>query len=138
MPLLEQVLKQNPETVKVVFKNMPLKNHQMAEPAALAALAAGEQNKFWEYHDLLFAESKINPDSLKKNAEKLGLDLERFERDMKSPAILAKLNKDTSEANTLGITGTPTVFVNGRLLNERSVEGIQRQIDEVLRDKKSQ
>lgn len=138
MPLLEQVLKQNPETVKVVFKNMPLKNHQMAEPAALAALAAGEQNKFWEYHDLLFAESKIKPDSLKKIAEKLGLDLDRFEKDMKSPTILAKLTKDASEANTLGITGTPTVFVNGRLINEKSVEGIQRQIDEVLQDKKSQ
>lgn len=132
------MLKQNPETVKVVFKNMPLKNHQMAEPAALAALAAGEQNKFWEYHDLLFAEPKINPDSLKKIAEKLGLDLDRFEKDMKSPAILAKLTKDTSEANNLGITGTPTVFVNGRLLNERSVEGMQRQIDEALQAKKSQ
>ena len=136
MPLLEQVLKQNSDTVKIVFKNMPLKNHQMAGPAALAALAAGEQNKFWEYHDLLFAEPKINPDSLKKIAAKLGLDLVRFETDMKSPAILAKLNKDTVEAEALGINSTPTVFVNGKQLKERNVEAMQRQIDEALQNKK--
>ena len=138
MPLLEQVLKQNSNTVKIVFKNLPLKNHQMAGPAALAALAAGEQNKFWEYHDLLFAEPKINPDSLKRIAAKLGLDLARFETDMKSPAILAKLNKDTVEAEALGINSTPTVFVNGKALKERNFEGMQRQIDEALQNKKLQ
>ena len=138
MPLLEQVLKQNPNTVKIVFKNLPLKNHRMAGPAALAALAASEQNKFWEYHDLLLAEPKIDPESLKKIAEKLGLDLDRFERDTKSPAIHAKLNKDTVEAATLGINSTPTVFVNGKALKERNVEGMQRQIDEALQYKKPQ
>lgn len=131
------MLKQNSDTVKIVFKNIPLKNHQMAGPAALAALAAGEQNKFWEYHDLLFAEPKINPDSLKKIAEKLGLDLASFDRDMKSPTIIAKLNKDITEAEALGINSTPTIFVNGKQLKERSVEGMQRKIDEVLQNKKS-
>lgn len=138
MPLLEQVLKQNPTTVKVVYKNFPLKNHNLAGPAAAAALAAQEQGKFWQYHDLLFAETKLGPDSFGKIAKKLGLDLDRFNKDRESPTLQAKLTKDVTEANILGITGTPAVFVNGRKLNERSVEELQRMIDKALQNEKKQ
>ena len=110
----------------------------MAGPAALAALAAGEQGKFWEYHDLLFAEPKINPDSFNKIATKLGLDLDRFSKDMKSPILQGKLNNDVVEANNLRITGTPAVFVNGRQVNQRTVEEMQRLIDETMQNKKTQ
>jgi protein-disulfide isomerase len=54
VPLLEQVLEQYPNQVKLVYKNFPLRNHKFAKPAASAALAAGEQGKFWEFHDKLF------------------------------------------------------------------------------------
>ena len=54
MPVLEQVLEKNPDKVKLVFKNFPLRNHKFAMPAATAALAAEKQGKFWEFHDLLF------------------------------------------------------------------------------------
>jgi len=138
LPLLEQVLKQNPTTVKVVFKNLPLNNHKMAQPAALAALAAKEQGKFWEYHDLLFAEAKINPDSITKIAKKLELDLDRFTKDMQSPILREKLTKDMTEANNLGITGTPAVFVNGRKVNQRTVEEMQRLIDESIQKQKKE
>lgn len=138
MPLLEQVLKQNPITVKVVFKNFPLQKHALAGPAAAAALAAQEQGKFWQYHDLLFAEAKLNPDSFVKIAKKLGLDLDRFNKDRESPMLQEKLTKDVTEANTLGITGTPAVFVNGRKLNERSVEELQRMIDKAIQNEKKQ
>lgn len=138
MPLLEQVLKQNPSTVKVVFKNFPLQKHALAGPAAVAALAAKEQGKFWQYHDLLFAEAKLNPDSFGKIAQKLGLDLDRFNKDRESPILQEKLTKDVAEANTLGITGTPAVFVNGKKLNERSVEELQRMIDKAIQNEKKQ
>jgi protein-disulfide isomerase len=138
MPLLEQVLKQNPTNVKVVFKNLPLKNHNLAGPAAAAALAAQEQGKFWQYHDLLFAEAKLDPDSFVKIAKKLRLDLDQFNKDRESPMLQEKLTKDVAEANTLGITGTPAVFVNGRKLNERSVEELQRMIDKAIQNEKKQ
>jgi len=115
-----------------------LQKHALAGPAAIAALAAQEQGKFWQYHDLLFAETKLTPDSFGKIAKKLGLDLDRFNKDRESPALQEKLSKDMAEANTLGINGTPAVFVNGRKLNERSVEELQRLIDETLKSKKGQ
>jgi len=73
VPLLEQVLKQNEGKVKIVFKNLPLKIHDLAQPAALAALAAGNQGKFWEYHDRLFAEKKIKNGSFERIASTFGV-----------------------------------------------------------------
>ncbi len=135
VPLLEQVLKENPKTVKIAFKNLPLKMHEMAGPAALAALAANEQGKFWEFHDRLFAENQITADSFAKIATELGLNQERFNADLKSPSLLQKLNKDMAEADRLGITGTPVVFVNGKKLNQRTLNELQRLINEELSKK---
>ena len=133
MPLLEQVLKQNPETVKIVFKNLPLRMHDMAKPAALAALAANKQGKFWEFHDKLFAEKKITQASLDRIATEVGLDIKQFKRDKSSKQLVNHMNSDMSEANTLGITGTPTIFINGRKAKERSLDGFQTLIDQELR-----
>jgi protein-disulfide isomerase len=133
VPLLEQVLEKNPDTVKVVFKNMPLQFHKMAQPAALAALAAHEQGKFWEYHDKLFAEKKLTKNTAKKIAEALSLDMAQFNADMKSPKIRAKLQKDMRDAKAAGVTGTPTVFINGRKLKQRSLKGFQTLIDDELK-----
>lgn len=133
MPLLEQVLKQNENTVKIIFKNLPLKMHDMAQPAALAALAANNQGKFWEYHDKLFAEKKITKESFNKIAEKLGLDTKQFRQDIASTTLKNNLRQDMTEAQRLGITGTPTIFVNGRKLKQRTITGFQTLIDEELK-----
>lgn len=132
IPVLDEVLAKNPQTVKLAFKNMPLKFHKMAEPAAKAALAAHEQGKFWPLHDRLFAESKLSDDAIKKIASAIGLDMARFEKDMASPSIQAKLQKDLIDAQSAGVTGTPTVFVNGRASKQRTVEGFQAIIDDEL------
>lgn len=135
LPLIEQVLKENPETVKIAFKNFPLQKHEMARPAALAALAANEQGKFWEFHDRLFAEKKITVDSFKAIATELGLNQQRFDEDMKSPLLFYKLNKDMEEAGRIGITGTPAVFVNGKKLKQPTIDELQRLITEELKKK---
>lgn len=133
MPLLEQVLEKNPETVKIVFKNMPLKFHKTAEPAALAALAAHEQGKFWEFHDKLFAAKKLNLAVIQSIATELNLDMERYKKDMNSSKIRAKLQKDLADAQKAGVTGTPTVFINGRTPKQRSLQGFQVLIDDELK-----
>lgn len=136
MPLLEQVLEHNPDTVKIVFKNMPLRFHKFAEPAALAALAAGEQGKFWEFHDELFLSSpKLDPKTITGIATKLGLDLNTFKEDMSSPMIRQKLAKDLQDAQQSGVTGTPTIFVNGIKLKSRTLPAMQKLIDEELAQK---
>ena len=136
MPLLEQVLENNPDTVKIVFKNMPLNFHKFAVPAALSALAAGEQGKFWEFHDELFAITpKLSPEDINGIATKLGLDIVRFKKDMESDSIKQKLAKDLKDAQNAGVTGTPTIFVNGIKVKNRSVPAIQKLIDEELAPK---
>ena len=127
------MLKQNTEKVKIAFKNLPLQMHDLAQPAALAALAADKQEKFWEYHDKLFAEKKIEQASFDRIAEELGLDLVKFRIDMKSEALANQLRNDMVEAQQLGITGTPAVFINGRKLKNRSMKGFQNLIDEEMK-----
>ena len=131
-PLLDQIYEKNKGKVKIIFKNMPLQFHQMAEPAALAALAAGEQGKFWEFHDNIFAAPQLNPAVMTKIAQDLGLDMTRFESDRTSPMLRQKLGKDMSDAQKAGVTGTPTIYINGRKLKQRSPEGFQAMIDEEL------
>lgn len=92
--------------------------HKDAPLAHMASMAAAEQGKFWEYHDKLFVStSKLKPDDLRQYARELGLDLGRFEDALKTAKFKSQIDADTSEAATLGVTGTPAFFVNGRFLN---------------------
>jgi protein-disulfide isomerase len=132
IPLLDEVLQKNQKNVKLSFKNLPLKFHKLAEPSAKAALAAQEQGKFWPFHDKLFAEQKLTEETIKKTAVDLKLDIPRFEKDMESPGVQSKLQKDILDAQSAGVTGTPTVFINGRTPRQRTLEGFQAIIDDEL------
>ena len=135
MPILEQVLEKNPDQVKLVFKNFPLRNHKFAMPAAIAALAAEEQGKFWEFHDLLYKDyNRLNEQKVKEIAQQLNLDMEKFEKDRKDPQIKALINRDLAEGNRAGVRGTPTIFINGRLLRNRSPVGFQELIEKALKN----
>ncbi len=112
---------------------MPLKFHKAAEPAARAALAAHEQGKFWEFHDKLFAAKKLNTNVIQGIAVELELDIPRFKKDMNSAKIRGKLQRDLADAKKAGVTGTPTVFINGRVPKQRSLQGFQILINEELK-----
>ena len=101
------MFEKNPETVKIAYKHLPLRSHNMARPAALASMAANEQGKFWEYHDKLFGEQKIVPASFDRIATELELDLEKFKSDMNSRQLQQIVAQDTADAGQLG--GVPTV-----------------------------
>ncbi len=126
------MLEKNPGTVKIVLKNLPLAMHQFADPAARAALAAGEQGKFWEFHDALFATPAITNETIDGIAIKLGLKMDQFKSDMASPKIRQKLDQDIMDAQKAGVTGTPSLFVNGHPARERTVEYFQQKIDAAL------
>ncbi len=133
MPLLEQVLEKYPQDVKVVFKNFPLQNHKFAMKAAVAALAAESQGKFWEFHDLLFENyNRLNDEKIQEIAQTVGLNQEEYEKMKKDPAIQKKVRRDLSDGRRAGVRGTPTVFINGRRLRDRSLKGFQAAIDKQL------
>ncbi len=138
MPLFEQVLDKYPDSLKIVFKHYPLAFHKQALPAARASMAAAEQGKFWEYHDELF----INQDSLSSEkyleiAKNMGLDLKKFSLDMMRPSLRQKIEQDISDAQKAGVTGTPTIFVNGRRLKTRDFATMSTLIDDELADGKN-
>lgn len=131
-PLLEEIHRKNPKNVRIVFKNLPLKFHRLAEPAALAGLAAHLQGKFWPMHDQLFGGGKLEPRLIEEAARKVGLDMERFHRDLNDQEVRQRLARDLYDAQEAGVNSTPTILVNGRVVRNRSVEVIQRMIDEEL------
>lgn len=132
-PLTARIMQNYPEQVKVVFKHFPLSFHEHARPAALAAMAAQNQGKFWEFHDRLFAAQKeINPERIRAIARELNLDLARFDRDVASRELARRLEKDIQDAQQAGVRGTPTLFVNGMLLKQRNYETLQREVDKAL------
>ncbi len=132
-PLFEQILENNPETVKIAYKNFPIRGHNNAKPAAQAALAAHEQGKFWEYHDELYANMhQLSAKKYLEIAENLGLDLEKFKKDQASPAVIKHLQMDLQDAQQAGVRGTPTIFINGRKLKQRNLVSVQKLIDEEL------
>jgi protein-disulfide isomerase len=101
--------------ITVQFKHFPLSIHPAAPLAHQAALAAGEQGKFWEMHDLLFAnQSAVRRDDLLQYAVKLGLDMDRFKKDLDSDRFKQRIEADRAEGETSRVQGTPTFFVNGK------------------------
>jgi protein-disulfide isomerase len=127
--LLHRVTDAHPKTVKLVFKNFPLRSHPMAQPAAAAALVAHRHGKFWEFHDRLFAEQKqLSREKILQIAASLGLEEQSFVKELSDPEIQARIEKDYRDGLEAGVQGTPTIFVNGRLLRERSVSGFERVI----------
>jgi len=127
------VLEKNPKTVKIIFKNFPIRSHKFAVQAAVAALAADRQGKFWNFHDELFKQyNKLNEEKVQEIATKLKLDKAQFEKDRKDPLLLEQIKYDYNEGIQIGINSVPSVFVNGRKLKDRSLKGFQTLIDKEL------
>ena len=119
--------------MKLVFKNFPLRNHKFAWPAAIAALAANKQGKFWELHDQLYENyNRLNDQKIRESAQQVGLDMEKFDKDMKDPKLKAIVERDFQEGARAGVRGIPTIFVNGRQLKNRSFQGFQAAIEKEL------
>ena len=103
-------------TFEVVFRHFPLREiHPHAQAAAVAAEAAARQDRFWEMHDLLFRnQRRLEPADLRRYAERLGLDLERFEADLTDGDVEARVERDVESGIRSGVDGTPGLFVDGR------------------------
>lgn len=117
LPTLDALDKKFPNKIRFVFKNNPLPFHEHADLAARAALAAHRQGKFWEMHNEMFEnQDSLDRPGLLSLATKIGLDTEALERDLKDPKIAAEIEADRAQASRIGVQGTPSFFVNGRIL----------------------
>lgn len=135
--LVDQLLKAYPKEVKFVYKEFPLVTiHQNAMPAARAAVAAGKQGKFWEMHDKLFANQRaLQADNLKQYAKDIGLDAAKFEQDLASPDVQKEIDDDVRLAQQSQVSGTPTLFLNGKRVTNRTFEGLKQMVEEALKQK---
>ena len=134
---MDQVLQAYPKDVNFIYKQYPLPMHPNADPAARASLAAAKQGKYWEMHDELFKNSRnLSPETIKGLAEKLGLDTKKFEADMNSDEVKQQVADEIKQGNAAGVRGTPSFFINGKVSQNRSLDGFKAQIDEELKKKK--
>jgi protein-disulfide isomerase len=123
---LNQLARDYPK-LRLIFRNYPLPVHQYAKRAALAAEAAGMQGKFWEMHDLLYKEQASwskTPDAEKlfvAYAGMLQLDVDRFQKDVASTKTAERIKSDQDRAGKLGVTNTPTVFLNNQSIPPSSL-----------------
>lgn len=129
--------------IRFVYKHYPLSNHAKAKPAAIAAMAAGEQGKFWEYHDMLMARQAQwgagNARELfRKYAGELGLDVDRFSADLGKAEFRKQMEADLALGKKLGVRGTPGFFINGvYVYGARSLEYMSAVVDRLLAETKN-
>lgn len=133
--VLEQVLKDFPNDVRLVYRHFPLPYHQQAMPAALAAEAAGKQGKFWEMYQLIFdhqtdwAGKKTAQATFTSYAEQLGLNLAQFQADLTDSALIKKINSQKDGGVAAGVDATPTFYLNGQKIdNPRSYDSFSQLI----------
>jgi protein-disulfide isomerase len=131
-PILDSLARAHPNEVKVIFKHFPLSFHPQAKAAAAAAIAAGKQGKFFEFRYKVAPHFKDFKDSVYLGvAKEIGLNMEQFKKDMVlSPEVNAILEEDQQLGRKIGVEGTPTIFVNGRLAQDRSFEFFERLIQQ--------
>jgi protein-disulfide isomerase len=142
---LDQLIKEYHPRVRLIFRNFPLPTHQFARDAALAAEAAGVQDRYWEMHDMLFREQAVWSSATDAGmlfdtyAETIGLDLNRFRKDVKSDIVRERIESDQARARSLGVKVAPTLFVDNREMgpNDRTPEGVRRLVDQAVKAKSS-
>ncbi len=135
-PIVRQLLAAYPTQVAFSFKHYPLHMHRYAPLAHEAALAANEQGKFWEMHDLLFAgQDKLARADLIAKAQQLKLDMPRFVKDLDSRRFKPSVEADRLKGDRLGVGGTPFFFVNGHAVSGASdLAAYKEIIDAVLNE----
>ncbi|MBF0131420.1 MAG: thioredoxin domain-containing protein [Magnetococcales bacterium] len=125
------------DKLRFVFRHYPLPFHKLAPKASEAAMCANEQSKFWDFHDALFADSQsLAVDALKELATKLKLDTAKFDECLTSGRHASRIASDSAEGQQLGITGTPTFFINGlKLVGAVPLDAFKEVLDKEIKEK---
>jgi protein-disulfide isomerase len=134
-PLLEEIANQYGDKVRLVSRDFPLEQHTYAAKAAEAAEAAREQGKYWEYTSILFKnQDALQVEKLKEYASQIGLDRAKFDQALDSGKFADKIQRDLREGEKLGVNSTPTVFINGKRIKDRTPESLKAAIEAALKE----
>ena len=125
---IQQVEREYAGKVRIAYKAYPLDFHSHAMIAALAARSAQDQGKFWQFHDLLFSQRGLDMPQLDAYAREAGLDMDRLHADLEALKWGASVQRDMRQARRLGVTGTPSYFVNGRYLSGAKPIEVMREV----------
>jgi len=133
-PVLKQLLSKYGDQLSLAFKDLPIQSlHPEAQKAAEAARCAGDQGKFWEYHDALFQAARIEAGTISELSKTLSLNTQAFESCLSSRKHQAQVETDVQEAQGLGISGTPAFLINGVLVSgSQTLDGFSKIIDSEL------
>lgn len=121
-PIIKRITDEYKDQMLFVYRYFPLPQHTNAVPTAMASEASGVQGKYWEMYDLLYknqnqwSESKNSTEIFSGYAKDLGLDLDKFEKDIQSDKFTDKIQRDKNDGRNLGVSATPTFFLNGQKL----------------------
>jgi len=140
---LHQLEKDYHGKLRIIFRHFPLAMHPHAREAAIAAEAAHSQGKFWQMHDLLYEKQAVwskgvdVPSLFHGFAAELGLDVERFKKDMANPELAARVTADHELGKSRSVTSTPTIFVNNAVLLPTSTNppGVRAAIEAAIKEK---
>ena len=131
--MIRQLLATHPNDLKYVVKHYPLSSHRFARKGAMAVLAARKQGKYWEFHrELLKHYRDLNNEKIMEIAKNLGLDMEQFKKDLQSPASRELIRSDVENAMKIGVQGTPSVFLNGKRIQNRKLSQLSKFIQQEL------
>jgi len=139
-PLVKRLSEEYGDRVTFVSRYFPLPSHKNSMTSALAVEAAGKQGKYWEMHDLLFAEQQNwgelaapDPTIFERYAEQLGLNMERYKQDVGSQEVKDRVIRDRDAGNQLGVNSTPSFFLNGeKIQNPRGYEAFVTLLEDAL------
>jgi len=137
-PIVDGVLAKYPDKVNYVYKHFPLAFHAAARPAAIASIAAQDQGRFWEMHEVLFKnQASLDASKLEDYAKQAGLDVARFKKDLESKKAEYEKRVDAEFAlgQSVDVRGTPTLYIGGKKVRVRTVDGMSAMIDEQLKQK---
>ncbi len=140
---LQQIERDYASSLRVIFRNFPFTNHEHAHEAAYAAEAAGLQGRFWEMHDLLYREQSVWAKSsdvqslFDAYAGMIGLNLERFKKDVSGEQVKAKVEGDRKRGEALGVRNTPTIFINDESVPPTSLNptALRAAVDAAVKEK---
>ncbi|HEY4717298.1 MAG TPA: thioredoxin domain-containing protein [bacterium] len=132
-PTLKELKKEYGDRLEIRFRHFPLRFHNFATQAAIAAECARDQGKFWEMHNELFAnQSRLDIEAIKGAAFKIGLDGEKFVKCLESGEKQNIIEKDLEDGKARGVSGTPTFFINGaKLVGAQPVSEFQKVINQL-------
>ena len=133
-PVLDQIVNEFGDRVRLVVRDFPLSQHANARKAAEAAEAAREQGKYWEYATVLFRnQSALGVDKLRQYATEVGLDRARFDASLDSGKFAEKVQRDVVDGRRLGVSGTPTLYINGKRISDNSYASLKSAIETALK-----